>query len=700
LFFDGTTQIGSAVINGSGDATFATTTLAVGAHAITASYAGDSGYTGAVSGIVNHSVNVSSAAATMTATPSTGLQTSESGSTATFVLKLGAAPTGNVTVNLTSSNTAEGTVTPAQVILNNTNWFDGVTVTITGQNDSVVDGNVAYTVTAAVSASADARYTGQSVVVSVTNLEPVLGTTGGTSRGLSSDLSTAQINFNVPIATTGLQVYDTYSGSTLTEEADFKVTDSTGAVVRGSVIVANDKKSLRFVKTGAGFAAGTYTVKMRSAANAFRTSLGQLLDGDGNGTPGGDYVNTFTVAASTRVASVSDVVRGPGQDVRVNTTDLGVPIKLSDATDVYTFEATFTYDPALFTVTNVVVPASLSTMLDVTFNNETPGVVKMVGVSPAGLPAGAQTLVFVQGTVPTGATYRSKAVMDLVDTAFYKLDGTKLAVGVDEGIQAVAYPGDTTGDGRYNSLDSLRIQRYLVNLDRWLPNYPMVDPVLIADVNGDARVNALDSLFVQRYLVNLPVAFITAPPVTSVTQTPGLDPIIRLPKGLKARRGQVVQVPIEIVNTDSQAIKVNSFEVAIAMDPKTFRMLKVNSEAQITQRYDARRGVAVIGGILPEVTLQPGESHILATLNLKVAGNAIATDVALNLLDEARFGRERYVTSVNSGDLVLIPAPTSRSNDSVDGTVRIMDGPGRKVSGGRVEAFSVLKNRKTRFIGR
>ena len=215
LFFDGTTQIGSAVINGSGDATFATTTLAVGAHAITASYAGDSGYTGAVSGTVNHSVNVSSAAATMTATPSTGLQTSESGSTATFVLKLGAAPTGNLTVNLTSSNTAEGTVSPAQVILNNTNWFDGITVTITGQNDSVVDGNVAYTVTAAVSASADARYTGQSVVVSVTNLEPVLGTTGGANRGLSSDLSTAQINFNVPIATTGLQVYDTYSGSTL-----------------------------------------------------------------------------------------------------------------------------------------------------------------------------------------------------------------------------------------------------------------------------------------------------------------------------------------------------------------------------------------------------------------------------------------------------------------------------------------------------
>jgi hypothetical protein len=213
-------------------------------------------------------------------------------------------------------------------------------------------------------------------------------------------------------------------------------------------------------------------------------------------------------------------------------------------------------------------------------------------------------------------------------------------------------------------------------------------------------VNALDSLFVQRYLVNLPVAFITAPPVTSVTQTPGLDPIIRLPKGLKARRGQVVQVPIEIINTDSQAIKVNTFEVAIAMDPKTFRMLKVNSEGQITQRYDARRGVAVIGGILPEVTLQPGESHILATLNLKVAGNAIATDVALNLLDEARFGRERYVTSVNAGDLVLIPAPTSGSNDSVDGTVRIMDGPSRKVSGGGVEAFSVLKNRKTRFIGR
>jgi hypothetical protein len=523
-------------------------------------------------------------------------------------------------------------------------------------------------------------------VFTVTTLEPVDG-------------SSFRVRFNDAIATSGLQINDVYTGNVVTEEADLIVKDSNGTVVRGSMIVASDLKSLIFVKTGASFSPGAYSVKLRSGTTSFRGSDGKLLDGNGDGTPGGDYTSSFNAVATERTLSIPDVVRGPGQDLRVNTTDNGIPVKISEGQNVFTFEMSINYDPNLVNVSELVVATALTGNLEITYNVTVPGRIDIVGISPTGLPAGAQTLFYVRGSVPSGALYRTKCNIGVSDLKLYKLDGTSFSSTVDSGLMLNSYVGDVTGDGRYNSLDSLRIQRYLVNLDRWFTQYPLMDPVVIADVNGDARVNAIDSLFIQRYLVNMVVPFITVPPVSTVVQTPGLDPIIRLPKGLTAKRGQVVEVPIEIVNTDSQTIHVNSFEVAIAMDPKTFRMLKVNSKAQITQRYDARRGVLVIGGILPELKLEPGEGHILATLSLKVAANAITTDFALNLLDEAKFGRERYLTSVNSGDLVLLPAPTSGSNDSVDGKIRIMDGPNRKVSGG-VEAFSVLKYRKNRFIGR
>jgi uncharacterized protein (UPF0548 family) len=48
-FLDGTTQIGSGSLNGSGTATFSTSTLAAGTHSITAVYGGDSNFNGSTS---------------------------------------------------------------------------------------------------------------------------------------------------------------------------------------------------------------------------------------------------------------------------------------------------------------------------------------------------------------------------------------------------------------------------------------------------------------------------------------------------------------------------------------------------------------------------------------------------------------------------------------------------------------------------
>jgi len=104
--------------------------------------------------------------------PVGGLVTTESGSSDTFEVVLSVQPTADVTVSLTSSNLAEGVVTPAQMTFTSANWSTAQSATITGQDDALPDGNVAYTVSVAVSASADPDYAGLSAVqVNANNID-------------------------------------------------------------------------------------------------------------------------------------------------------------------------------------------------------------------------------------------------------------------------------------------------------------------------------------------------------------------------------------------------------------------------------------------------------------------------------------------------------------------------------------------------
>ncbi len=487
------------------------------------------------------------------------------------------------------------------------------------------------------------------------------------------DLSSLTVRFNLPVATTNLNVSDTVANSSVTELADFRITDSSGNRVPGSLIVASDGLSATFVKTGGGFADGTYSLTLRSAANGFRSATGTLMDGNDDGTPGGDYVRSFTVASgSSRSVSIPDLVRGPGQDLRVSPSVAGLPVIVSDTADVYRFEMTLNYDPQRIVVTGVVVPPDLASTLAISYTIVSPGTLRFVGTATAGLPSGRRAVALIQGTVPNDAPYRSKSRLNLAEARFVKTDGTSISPVIDDGIALVNYPGDVTGDGRYNALDVVRAQRYLVNLDSWFPQYSLVDPVLAADVNVDGRVNGLDPLLMQRYLVNLAVNFLTPPPVASVAQA-GLDPVIFIPRDLSAKPGQVLAVPVMLTNTDSQSITVGSFEIVVSMDPRTFAFNRRAFESRsMTVRYDARQGLAVIAGIMPEKPLAPGETMTLTTLNLRVSPRASAVDHALNLMDEARFGHDHYRTSANGGTLVLIPAPTDRSDDPVDGRVRIV----------------------------
>jgi alpha-tubulin suppressor-like RCC1 family protein len=97
--------------------------------------------------------------------------TSESGTTATFTVRLGSAPTAEVTIPITSSNTAEGTVDKSSLLFSTTDWDQYQTVTVTGVGDTTADGNQSFNIQLAPAISTDPKYSGLDPIdVAVTNL--------------------------------------------------------------------------------------------------------------------------------------------------------------------------------------------------------------------------------------------------------------------------------------------------------------------------------------------------------------------------------------------------------------------------------------------------------------------------------------------------------------------------------------------------
>jgi hypothetical protein len=101
LFFDGSQQIGMAPLvaaQAQAQASFATTTLAVGSHAITASYQGDTSYKASVSAPISVTVIQAETAITVSAFPSTAIAGAPVALSAAIAVTQGVAtPTGTVT---------------------------------------------------------------------------------------------------------------------------------------------------------------------------------------------------------------------------------------------------------------------------------------------------------------------------------------------------------------------------------------------------------------------------------------------------------------------------------------------------------------------------------------------------------------------------------------------------------------------------
>jgi gliding motility-associated-like protein len=148
--------------------------------------------------------------------------TSETGTTATFTIVLDSEPTANVTIDLSSDDTGEGTVFPASVTFTSGDWDTPQTVTVTGVDDDIQDGNQTFSIVTAAATSADGNYTGMNASdVSVTNNDDgdTAGITVSTISGNTSESGTTA-SFTIVLdseptanVTIGLSSDDTSEGT-------------------------------------------------------------------------------------------------------------------------------------------------------------------------------------------------------------------------------------------------------------------------------------------------------------------------------------------------------------------------------------------------------------------------------------------------------------------------------------------------------
>ncbi|MCA1993586.1 MAG: DUF4114 domain-containing protein, partial [Coleofasciculus sp. S288] len=140
------------------------------AHSITSTT--DPAYSNPLTPIPDVSVNISdNDNSGITLTPTTGLITTEAGGSVAFSVLLNSQPTADVILDISSDNTAEGIVSPSALTFTSANWNTLQTVTVTGVDDTIDEGDIPYNITATVS-STDPNYnTLNPVTVAVINTD-------------------------------------------------------------------------------------------------------------------------------------------------------------------------------------------------------------------------------------------------------------------------------------------------------------------------------------------------------------------------------------------------------------------------------------------------------------------------------------------------------------------------------------------------
>ncbi len=329
---------------------------------------------------------------------------------------------------------------------------------------------------------------------------------------LTTDPSGFTAQFNRAFDASVLNLYGTQSAGLGPSDVTL-IGQKSGPVV-GSLVLGSSQDSFRFLKTGGVLPDDTYTIQIRSGADAFKDTSGILLDGNADGLAGDDFMMNFTVAQPSNVATVSvpDVTRGPGQAVYTPANTMtGMPLTLSNVGPVTSLDVTIRFDPSKLVISGATlapgIPGTLAS------GGTGPDFVRFLYTTPTPLGAGSRTLFHLIAGVPGSAPYGSGMALSLESVSVN--DGATPAIG-DSGLFGVAYVGDADGSRDYGAYDASLIARVGVFLDSGFAAYPLIDPTVIADVDGSGDLGSSDASQVAAK-----AAFLSVPRIPDVPPPDG-----------------------------------------------------------------------------------------------------------------------------------------------------------------------------------
>ena len=381
-----------------------------------------------------------------------------------------------------------------------------------------------------------------------------------------------EVTFNRDPALLPLNLYDSIFFDANLNPSDIEVFLNGTDPIFGSMDYDAATRKLTWVKTsvldtGTGdpvrasgvLDPGAYTVRLRSAPDAFQDTLGSLLDGDsGFGatspdfTPGDDLNTTFTVSSTTNVVFMPDIARGAGQPVNVPPESLGagLPVSITDGTGVTTVDVDIHFDPTLLDIPigGAAPHSGLPNDWGITQNLVTVSpnlkVLKLTASGTTPLTAGVWDIYALTASVPSIAAYGESQVITLQNA---RINETLPALG-DAAIHKAAFLGDVgLFAGSLSTFDAALLSRVVVDLDTGFDEHRWTDPLILGDTTGNGTLSGQDASFIsQKVVLLLRPEIPDVPGFPTVFAAGGVDPQVSVPSLIPASAGGTVTVPVNI----------------------------------------------------------------------------------------------------------------------------------------------------------
>ena len=254
------------------------------------------------------------------------------------------------------------------------------------------------------------------------------------------------VQFNRSIDISTLNLYDGMDAAV--ELPDVTLVGQTAGDIRGSIVWTPETQTLTFIASGGQLPVDDYTIRLISAADALQDVSGDLLDGDGDGMAGGDFVEMFSTEISTaRVLQLSgNIVRGPGQVVDLTPADPAddpLTVRIDDAADVVAVDFDLRFDATYLDVSTASLAQGLPVDWSLTQNLIEPGLLRVTVSGTTPLVGQHISLVALDANVPTTATYQASHTLQLEGLRVNEQQVDALAL---RSLHKVAYLGDVNAD--------------------------------------------------------------------------------------------------------------------------------------------------------------------------------------------------------------------------------------------------------------